>query len=89
MMNVPKTTPVFNYPLKKFITIEPVLDFDVDILAKWIGDIKPDFINLGADSKNRNLPEPTVEKIMSLVEELKKYDIELREKHNLQRLLPK
>jgi DNA repair photolyase len=89
MWNVPKTTPMFSYPIKTFVTIEPVLDFDVDIFAKWIGEIKPDFINLGADSKNHNLPEPTVEKIMAFVEELKKYGIELREKHNLQRLKPK
>lgn len=73
----------------KFITIEPVLDFDVDILAKWIADINPKFLNLGADSKNRHLPEPTVEKIMMLVEALKEYGIELREKHNLSRLKAK
>ena len=73
----------------RFVTIEPVLDFDVDILAGWIRDIKPTFINLGADSKNHNLPEPTVEKIMQLVSKLKEYDIDLKEKHNLQRLVQK
>ena len=62
--------------------------FDVDIFAKWIAEINPDFINLGADSKGHNLPEPTVEKIMQLVKKLKKYGVELREKHNLQRLKP-
>jgi len=71
---------------RKFITIEPVLDFDVDILANWIANIKPEFLNLGADSKNHNLPEPTVAKIMQLTEKLKEYGIELREKHNLKRL---
>ena len=71
---------------RKFVTIEPVIDFDVDILAKWIGEINPEFLNLGADSKNHNLPEPTVKKIFALVDELKKYGIELREKHNLKRL---
>ncbi|MDD5589223.1 MAG: DUF5131 family protein [Candidatus Nanoarchaeia archaeon] len=70
----------------KFLTVEPVLDFDVDILAKWIDNIKPKFLNLGADSKGHNLSEPSYEKIMALTEELKKYGIELREKHNLQRL---
>lgn len=74
---------------KRFVTIEPVLDFDVDVLASWIRDIKPDFINLGADSKGHGLEEPTVEKIMLFVEELKKHGIELREKHNLQRLKQK
>lgn len=74
---------------KRFVTIEPVLDFDVDILASWIANIKPDFVNLGADSKGHDLPEPTVEKIMQFVEKLKSYGIELREKHNLQRLKQK
>ena len=70
-----------------FVTIEPVLDFDVNVLANWIAMIKPEFLNLGADSKNRNLPEPTVEKVMALVAKLHEYGIELREKHNLNRLL--
>ena len=71
---------------RKFVTIEPVLDFDVDILAAWIADINPEFLNLGADSKNHGLPEPTVEKIHQFVAKLKEYGIELREKHNLERL---
>lgn len=74
---------------RKFLTIEPVLDFDVEIMADWINRIKPEFLNLGADSKGHNLPEPSVEKIMALVAELEKYGIELREKHNLQRLKAK
>jgi len=74
---------------RKFVTIEPVLDFCVDILADWIKDIKPTFINIGADSKNHGLPEPTMEKIMELVEKIKDTGIELIKKSNLQRLLPK
>ena len=69
-----------------FVTIEPVLDFDPEILASWIGTLSPKFINLGADSKGHNLPEPPIEKIEQLVELLKGYNIDLREKHNLQRL---
>ena len=71
---------------RKFITIEPVLDFDVDILAAWIDQIRPEFINLGADSKKHNLPEPPHEKIAQFTNKLKEYGIELREKHNLERL---
>jgi hypothetical protein len=74
---------------RKFITIEPVLDFDVDILAGWIAEIRPEFLNLGADSKGHGLPEPTVEKIQQLTDKLHEYGIELREKHNLARLKPK
>lgn len=73
--------------IKRFVTIEPVLDFDIDTLAMWIARIRPHFLNLGADSKNRNLPEPSVAKIMSFVLKLQEYGIELRKKHNLQRLV--
>jgi len=71
---------------RKFLTLEPILDFDVDILASWIDRIRPEFLNLGADSKGHNLPEPTVEKVMALVDKLAEYGIELREKWNLSRL---
>lgn len=94
MSNAPKVADRYSAMLsmptkfKRFITIEPVLDFDIDVMVKWISEIHPDFINLGADSKGHGLPEPTVSKIVTFVEELKKTGIELKEKHNLKRLLP-
>ncbi len=36
---------------RKFVTIEPVLDFDVEILASWIDRIRPEFLNLGRIAK--------------------------------------
>jgi len=71
---------------RKFVTIEPVMDFDVEPFAAMIGSIKPEFINLGADSKGKKLPEPTVEKVHALVEALKAYGVDLRIKTNLSRL---
>lgn len=71
---------------RKFVTIEPVLDFDVEVLAEWIGRIRPEFLNLGADSKGHGLTEPSVEKVYALVDKLQQLGIDLREKHNLQRL---
>jgi DNA repair photolyase len=72
---------------KAFITIEPVMDFDVDILAGWIIDIKPDFVNIGADSKKHGLPEPSADKVIQLIEALNGAQIEIREKHNLDRII--
>jgi len=69
-----------------FVTLEPILDFDVDVLANWVADIAPEFLNLGADSKGQGLKEPTVAKIMQLVDKLNEFGIELREKSNLSRL---
>jgi DNA repair photolyase len=72
---------------RKFITIEPILDFDVGVFVSWIKMIKPDFVNIGADSKKHNLPEPTPDKIHTLIKNITDCGIEIREKHNLDRLL--
>jgi len=56
-----------NIKNKKFITIEPIIDFDLDIFADMINSVDPDWINIGADSGNNNLPEPPKEKIDALI----------------------
>ena len=72
---------------KKFLTIEPIMDFDVWELTELIKVANPDFVNIGADSKRHNLPEPTGEKVMALVESLGKAGITIRKKINIERLL--
>lgn len=47
---------------RKMITIEPVIDFDLDVMVKWVKEINPVVVWLGYDSKNNNLPEPSIEK---------------------------
>jgi protein gp37 len=71
---------------RKFITIEPIMVFDLDKMLDMIVSIKPEFINIGADSKNKGLPEPTWLEVMALINRLKKDGIEVREKSNLDRL---
>jgi len=70
-----------------FITIEPVLDFDLSRFIEMLKDAQPSFINIGADSKKSNLPEPSAEKIASLIRGIQELGIELRVKSNLDRLL--
>lgn len=69
----------------KFVTIEPIMDLDPHVLSSWISWIDPEFVNIGADSKKHNLPEPNKETIERLIALLG--DIEIREKHNLDRLM--
>lgn len=73
--------------LPLFVTIEPILDFDVLPFVSGLEKIKPNFVNIGADSKGKNLPEPTPEKVHKLIDELRARGIEIRQKHNLARLL--
>jgi hypothetical protein len=65
---------------RKFITIEPVLEYDVDIMWGWVMNIKPEFVYIGYDTKDCHLPEPALWKVKSLIYSLKNADIEVREK---------
>jgi DNA repair photolyase len=68
------------------ITIEPILDFDLKPFVEMISDIKPVWINIGADSKGHKLPEPSAEKIRALIDALKEIT-EVKIKKNLRRIL--
>lgn len=72
---------------KRFITVEPILDFNVDRLVSWILTIDPNFVNIGADSKKSNLPEPPAWKIRELIGRLEGTGIEVRQKSNLKRII--
>ena len=70
----------------RFVTIEPILDFDIDLLVPMIVDIDPSFVNIGADSKGTGLPEPSAQKVRDLIESLNKHGIEIKQKKNLDRI---
>jgi hypothetical protein len=70
-----------------FLTIEPIMCFDPVELGSWICRLRPKFVNIGADSKGHHLPEPSAWKVRNLIEFLLLEKIEIREKHNLGRLL--
>ena len=68
----------------KFVSVEPVLDFDVESFAKMIQDIHPSFVSIGADSKNHGLNEPSATDIKKLLQSL--IDMDIKIKDNLRRL---
>ena len=72
--------------LPKMVSIEPIMDFDLDELIAWISRLKPEFISIGADSRRHNLPEPSATKIQYLIEELREIT-QVKIKANLGRLL--
>jgi len=73
-------------PFPRMVSIEPILDFDVEVLADWVRSIAPEFVSVGADSKHHNLPEPPAEKIRALIAALEEFT-EVKVKSNLGRLL--
>jgi len=74
-----------NLKLPKMVSIEPIMDFDLDTLIEWMQDIKPEFVSIGADSGNNHLPEPSSDKVKALIESLKEFT-EVKIKDNLSRL---
>lgn len=73
------------YP-RKMISIEPILDFDLEEFFSWIQEINPEFVSIGADSKYNNLPEPKPEKIEELISYIQSLT-EIRIKKNLKRVV--
>lgn len=69
-----------------YITIEPILNFDLSDFVRMLKQCNPKQINIGADSGGNNLPEPPKEKILQLISELEKFTI-VKQKKNLKRLL--
>ena len=67
---------------RTMVTIEPVLDFNVHEMVVLLKLIKAEWVNLGADSGNNNLQEPSKEKLLELMSK-----VEIRQKKNLNRLL--
>jgi len=69
----------------KYVTIEPIMDFDLGVMVELIRRCNPEQVNIGADSGRNNLPEPPYEKVLELVAELSKFTV-ISKKKNLARL---
>ena len=71
----------------KYITIEPIMDFDLPEFVEMVKECRPVQVNIGANSSHRHkLPEPPKEKILELIGELEQFTTVVQKK-NLVRLL--
>lgn len=70
----------------KLLSIEPIMDFDLDVLTRWLTNIKPEIIEVGADNYHNHLPEPPWEKVERLLNNLRQFCPNVIEKDGLQRL---
>lgn len=73
---------------KTMISIEPIMDFDLEEFISLIKKASPDFVSIGADSKKNILTEPNSEKIKQLIQEIKAFS-KVKKKKNLNRLIVK
>lgn len=69
-----------------YVTIEPIMDFDLEPLVELIKICDPEQVNIGADSGNNHLPEPPYEKVLELIDRLSAFTT-IAKKRNLDRLL--
>ena len=73
--------------MPRMLTIEPVMEFDVEALALIVEELAPEFVNIGANSRTEiELPEPSkddLKKLIARLEKLTKVNI----KDNLKRLM--
>ena len=68
------------------VTIEPIMNFDTELLLRMISMCQPKWVNIGADSGGHKLPEPPAGKVRELIAELSKFT-EVKIKPNLNRIL--
>ena len=74
---------------RKFLAIEPIMDFDLASLSHWIRRINPNIIEIGADNHHYHLVEPPGWKVRDLIEDLQNTGYEVIEKPGLERLKEK
>ncbi len=75
-----------DYKVRTMVSIEPIMDFDLEDFFCMLNEIRPEFISIGADSKKNNLIEPSSKKIKELIYHLKRFT-KVVIKRNLNRLL--
>ena len=70
------------------ITIEPIMQFDLDKLVGIIKTAEPKWVNIGANTNSKvKLPEPSPDKVKELILALSEFT-EVKVKSNLNRLMP-
>ena len=63
---------------RKLVSIEPILDFDLDIFAEWMKDINPIVVYVGYDNYEHKLREPTLKETTELLKRLPETSLIIR-----------
>ena len=58
---------------RKFLSIEPIIDFDLEIFVGWIEKIAPIQVAVGYDNWHNRLPEPSLSKTLQFIERLNEF----------------
>ena len=63
---------------RKMVSIEPILDFDLETFSKWIEDINPFIVYLGYDNYGHKLREPTLKQTNELLNKISETSLVIR-----------
>jgi DNA repair photolyase len=63
---------------RKIVSIEPVLDFDLNIFSKWIEEINPFIVYVGYDNYFHKLREPMLKQTTELLQKLSETSLVIR-----------
>ena len=67
----------YSHGLRAFISVEPIMDFDLDDFSRKIIEIEPWAVACGYDNYGCKLPEPSLAKTMQLIDRLEKAGIKV------------
>ena len=73
--------------IKTFVTIEPVMKFDLERMLWLIRCSGAKVVNIGADSKRSGLEEPSMDELLDLISGVREMGLEVNLKKNLKRIL--
>lgn len=69
----------------KMISIEPIMDFDLEIFLGWLRDISPVVTHIGYANYYQDIPEPSLNKTVALIDKLLSFTkvkiLRIREKY--------
>lgn len=75
--------------LHKFISIEPVMKFDLSTMVYWMSRIGPEIVEIGGDNYGHGLPESEPWQVWALIKQLGKFVPRIIQKPGLDRILGK
>ena len=78
---------ILSKDFKTMVTIEPIMDFDIEDLVDTVTACRPNWVNIGANTNRKiKLVEPAPSKVIDLIDTLKSIS-EVKVKPNLRRLM--
>jgi len=73
---------------RRMVSIEPIMDFELEPFVKMIGFINPEYVSIGANTNSdARFEEPTAMQVRNLIKKLAEFTA-VKAKSNLERICP-